>query len=231
MARVLKFDEAGVPEAISALRHGQAVFLPNADPCYAVAAGSATAVNQAKRRRSSQTVASWLPEPRSVLRTLLLSDQTRRRIRHCLQVEGLTVLVPAEDEEQLDPKLKASYAEGAVLLYSAHLPQIRPILDALPWLYASSGNRTQAAPAQNLGQLLRAYTEDDEDLIVLDGDTLDRGPEPHGSTTMLKFEADGRFEIVRPGIQDRRMRPTFEDVGTGLSRYRAALQARLRALR
>ncbi len=230
MARVLALDEAGLRQAVAALRRGQAVFLPNADPCYVVAASSAAAVNEAKRRPREQAVGSWRPDPRSLLQSTALSETVRRRVGHCLQVEGLTVLVPVGDPEKLDPRLEASCAGGSVLLYSAHLRQIRPILDALPWLYTSSGNRTGAAPVHSLEELLEAYRDDDEDLIAIDGDALERGPGPHASTTMLRFHTDGDFEIVRPGIQDQRMRPSVDDVDGGLARYRAALEARLRAL-
>jgi tRNA A37 threonylcarbamoyladenosine synthetase subunit TsaC/SUA5/YrdC len=230
MARILALNERGLREAVAALRRGQPVFLPNADPCYVVAASSAAAVNEAKRRPRGQAVGSWLPDPRSLLRSTAVSELARRRIAHCLQVEGLTVLVPVDETERLDPRLEPSYAEGAVLLYSAHLPQVRPLLEALPWLYTSSGNRTGVAPVQSLQALLEAYRLDDEDLIVVEGDRLERGPGPHASTTMLRFQADGDFEVVRPGIQDQRMRPSHDDVAGGLARYQAALRARLRAL-
>lgn len=231
MASVLAMDEAGLRQAVAALRRGRAVFLPNADPCYVVAASSAVAVNEAKRRPHGQAVGSWRADPQSLLRTSSLTELARRQVSYCLLVEGLTVLVPVDDREHLDPRLVPSYAGGSVLLYSAHLRQIRPILEALPWLYTSSGNRTQSAPVQSLAELLEGYRHDDEDLIVLEGDALERGPGPHASTTMLRFQSDGAFEIVRPGIQDQRMRPIPDDVDGGLARYQAALQTRLQELR
>ncbi|WP_437517880.1 hypothetical protein [Sorangium sp. So ce1099] len=200
---VARFDEAGRLAIDAALERGEAVVLPTPSPlAYVVAAKTASAVNQAKRRSRDQPVALWEPRFERVAPHLALDEAERRRLGWLLGVERVTALVPLAPRGPADgaPGWLAPAARyGMALLFGVAWEPLAWLLERHAPLLVSSANRPGALPAVDLRQVLTGF---DPEVWVLDGDSLRDRASPHASTTTLRFAPGCGWEIHRRGIQD-----------------------------
>ncbi|MFD4242412.1 Sua5/YciO/YrdC/YwlC family protein [Streptomyces sp. NPDC058525] len=192
-----------------ALRQGSAVVLPNPAPLtHVVAATTATAVNQAKRRPTDQPVALWAHHP-DTLETLTglwdLSPQACEMTRRLLAEELLTALLPVRAHATLPSWLGPAVKDGWMLLFGARWQPLHPLLDDHPVLYVSSANLTGHPPAADTGEALAMFPPTVPVLHLTDPEHRrpQNGRQARRATTTVRVTPDGKLQLHRHGAQDQ----------------------------
>ena len=203
---VLKYGEKTIPEIRRHLAGGHPVVLPNPSPLpYMVVGTSQAAINLAKRRPLQQSVASFVSGIEPFESYLDLNADGLKRARYCLMTMRLTVLCPIRPDHELPAHLSPSLRDGYLLLFAAHLPELRELCDDFSELYVSSGNLTEMRPEQRCSEVREQFEREGGsglELLFLDGDHLRNDKILHGSTTMVRISRSGQCTVVREGIQE-----------------------------
>ncbi|WP_150252549.1 hypothetical protein [Nocardiopsis deserti] len=196
-------------EARQVLGRGTAVVLPNPAPLtHVITAATAPAVNRAKGRAVSQSVALWAHHP-DTLRALddvwALTSEDRVLARRLLVEEHLTVLLPLHPQAERPAWLEPAAKDGWVLLFGTRWQPLRPLLDDHPVLYVSSANRTGRPPAATTGEALAMFPAA---VPVLErpgpGWADPAGETGRRATTTVRITGEGQLRLHRHGAQDRR---------------------------
>jgi hypothetical protein len=197
---LVPFDDVGSRRIIAALRGGEPVVLPPLSPVtYCLAGTDPARINTAKGRPTRQPTAIGITRLDAVEPCLDVGVEVIEFVGWLAFRAKLAVLVPTSGA--IPDWLAPATVDGAVLLAGAWLPETRPIVESVPHLYVSSGNRTARDPHATAAAADREF---DGALPVLDGDALRLPGLPHGATTMVRVGP--RVEdlwLVRHGVNDR----------------------------
>lgn len=202
---IIKYGKEALPEIKQCLLKGHSVVLPNPSPLpYMVVAISPTIINSVKNRSLDQSVASFIGNFESIKSYLDLNPDGLGLTKDFLLKDKMTVLCPVKNKADAPAFLLPSIKEDHVLLFAAHLKELKQLCLELPSLYVSSGNVTGMKPqqlCQDVQAQFKMFGNPALELLIVDGDHLRDQKQLHGSTTMVKISRTNKLSLERQGVQ------------------------------
>ncbi|WP_154757716.1 Sua5/YciO/YrdC/YwlC family protein [Amycolatopsis pithecellobii] len=193
---------AGIGGALTALRAGSAVVVPNPPPLtHVVTATDPAVVNLAKARPASQPVAVWITTDAlwsELAATLPLDHAAADLARRLLVDEMVTLLVPV-DENRYPHWLAPAVHDGHALLFGARWTPLRDLLTDIGLLYVSSANRTGTPPVATAAH---ARTVFGPTVPVIEVSDSAQPGMARRATTTIHLHRDRTLSLTREGAQD-----------------------------
>lgn len=221
---VLPIGENAVRRSVATLRAGAPIVIPLPSPMpYTITGTNAAGVNGAKGRPADQPVGLTVNNIDAVAPYLDIAKNALPLARWLGESEMVSLLAPVRPG---GPRwLRPAIHDGMLFFASIPwIPEFAEILDEFGHLYMSSANLTGSRPATTATETEAAFGDR---LLVVDGDRLRDGTQPHGSTTMVRMSSSGELAVARSGINNAAFGSDTEGYATNLA---ARWQSRADAL-